>query len=243
MDTFGEYVFKVRSYECGRDGRASLPTICNYLQEAASLNAEEFGFSKSDFNAVGNDITWVLTKMRVKMARYPKWEEDVTVTTFPRSGRKVVAWRDFVVSDGRGGVLGVATTEWMIIDLATRKVVAIPQSVFDKANTVREPVLGNEPFTRFRFPEIAEDAARAPMELVAQNSHIDLNGHVNNVHYVEWMFEPCSDCHPREMEIVFRSETFAGEKVYVSVVDGPNGERFHRVASADGKEHVTAVTF
>ena len=51
MDTFGEYEFAVRSYECGKDGYASLATICNYLQEAASLNAETLKFSKSDFEA------------------------------------------------------------------------------------------------------------------------------------------------------------------------------------------------
>ena len=47
MDTFGEYAFQVRSYECGPDGYATLATICNYLQEAASLNAESLKFSKS----------------------------------------------------------------------------------------------------------------------------------------------------------------------------------------------------
>ena len=34
MDTYGEYMFKVRSYECGKDGFVTLPSICNYLQEA-----------------------------------------------------------------------------------------------------------------------------------------------------------------------------------------------------------------
>lgn len=40
-------------YECGKDGCATLPTVCNYLQEAASMHAEELGFSKNDFAAAG----------------------------------------------------------------------------------------------------------------------------------------------------------------------------------------------
>ena len=40
----GRYQFKVRSYECGPDGRATLPTICNLFQEAASLHAASLGF-------------------------------------------------------------------------------------------------------------------------------------------------------------------------------------------------------
>ena len=239
MDTYGEYRFKVRTYECGKDGLATLPSICNYLQEAASLNAEELGFSKSDFNVAGSDISWVLTKMRLKMKRYPKWEDEVKVTTFPRGGRKIVAWRDFILSDASGETIGVATTEWMIIDLKTRKIVAVPQIAFDAANDVREPVLGLDPFSRFKFP--GSDVGK-PLEFTAQNSQIDLNGHVNNVHYIEWMLEPCPGYRPNEMEIVFRSETFAGEKLFVSVADGDNDVRYHRVFAADGKDHITAIT-
>ena len=55
----GKTVFKVRSYECGADSRATLPTICNYLQEAASVNAEYLGFSKSDFDSAGENISRV----------------------------------------------------------------------------------------------------------------------------------------------------------------------------------------
>ena len=68
-DVFGEYVWQVRSYECGPDGMATLPTICNYLQEAAGLNAEALAFSKSDFEAAGENISWVLTRLKVRMAR------------------------------------------------------------------------------------------------------------------------------------------------------------------------------
>ena len=240
MDTFGEYSFCVRSYECGPDGGATLPTVCNYLQEAASLNAKELGFSKSDFQADGSGISWVLTKLRVRMFRYPRWEDEVRVTTFPRGGRRIVAWRDFVVADAAGNRFGVATSEWMLIDLATRRIAAVPPRVLEAANTVREPVLGLEPFSKFRYP--ADAAGPAPLEFAARHSDIDLNGHVNNVHYLEWMLEPCPDVRPGELEVVFRSETFAGDRVLVATAAGAAGERYHRVYAPDGRDHVTAVT-
>ena len=241
----GEYSFKVRSYECGTDGRATMPTICNYLQEAASVHAEELGFSKSDFDAAGENLSWVLTRMIVRMLRYPAWKEDVAVETFPRGGRRIVAWRDFVLKDAAGEVIGLATSEWMIIDLATRRASAIPESVLALVPDMPDSVLGAEPFTaRLRFPQRAEgDAAEAPLSFRAQNAHIDLNGHVNNVHYVEWLLEPLRGAAPRDLEIVFRSETLAGDEVSVEVAPGTApGERFHRVYAADGKDHVVART-
>lgn len=236
----GRYTFKVRSYECAADGRATLPTICNYLQEAASLNAEELGFSKSNFDAAGANISWVLTRMVVKMSRYPDWEEEVTIVTFPRGGRKIVAWRDFEILGADGSRIGAASSEWMLIDLTTRRLQPLPEFVFSCLDPSLKPVLGEEPFTpRLKFPE-GESAA--PLSFRAQQCHIDMNGHVNNVRYVEWLLEAIPAGSVRtELEIVFRSETLVGDEVKVSVVE-QDGKTYHRVHSADGKDHVIAVT-
>ena len=234
----GKSVFRVRTYECGADGFATLPTICNYLQEAASVNAEDLGFSKSDFASAGQNISWVLTRLVVKMDRFPKWEDEVVVETFPRGGRKIVAWRDFEVNDASGARLGVASSEWMLIDLATRKIVPVPESVFAAADPADAPVLGESPFSKFRFPDGAPSGS---CTFRAQKSHIDLNGHVNNVHYVEWMLEPVEDACPGEAEIVFRSETLAGDEVRVECAS--EGDRvFHRVFAPDGRDHIVAWT-
>ena len=235
----GKYQFKVRSYECGPDGRATLSTVCNLLQEAASLHAATLGFGKGDFAAAGENISWVLTRMVVKMNRYPVWEDELTVETFPRGGRKIVAWRDFEVKDAKDQTLGVASSEWMIIDLATRKIHAIPEKVFAANDPANVPVLGLEPFTKFRFPEGGSGVP--PLHFTAMKSQIDLNGHVNNVHYINWMLEPCESRCPAEMEVVFRSETFAGDEVCVETA-AADGYTYHRVSAPDGKDHIVART-
>ena len=239
-DTFGEYSWAVRTYECGPDGAATMASVCNWLQEAASLNAEALAFSKSNFESAGENISWVLTHLKVKMARFPKWGETVTILTFPRGGRRIVAWRDFVLKDSSGAELGVASSEWMLIDLKSRKVVAIPEGVFAAANTVRKPVFGDEPFPKLRW----ECSVTAPDALAfrARRGDIDLNGHVNNVHYVEWLLESRPDAAGpcRELDIVFKSETLAGEEVRVEAVEPEPGVFVHRVYAPDGRDHVLA---
>ena len=238
MDTFAEYDFQVRSYECGPQGYASLPTVCNYLQEAASMHAEMLGFSKSNFAAAGANISWVLTRLRVKMVRYPRWEERVTVGTYPRGGRRITANRDFLLSIG-GETIGVATSEWMIIDLATRKIVSVPESVYALANDVRAPVLGENAFSRLRWM-CRENAGETMFR--ALRGDIDLNGHVNNVHYVEWMMETLPDGVGMigDFEIAFKSETLAGEEVRAASVEVTPGVWAAHVASLDGRDHVVA---
>ena len=239
-DTFGEYSWAVRTYECGPDGAATMASVCNWLQEAASLNAEALAFSKSNFESAGENISWVLTHLKVKMARFPKWGKTVTILTFPRGGRRIVAWRDFVLKDSSGAELGVASSEWMLINLKSRKVVAIPEGVFAAANTVRKPVFGDEPFPKLRW-ECGVAAADA-LAFRARRGDIDLNGHVNNVHYVEWLLESrpeaAGPCH--ELDIVFKSETLAGEEVRVEAVEPEPGVFVHRVYAPDGRDHVLA---
>jgi hypothetical protein len=112
------------------------------------------------------------------------------------------------------------------------------RAVFAAADPADVPVLGEMPFTKFKFPA-APDAQ--PLAFRAQKSHIDLNGHVNNVHYIEWMLEPCADAHPSAMEVVFRSETLAGDDVLVAcAADAPR--TYHRVYSLGGQDHVVAWT-
>jgi len=238
MDTKGEYSFQVRSYECGPEGVATLPTVCNYLQEAASLHAKALGFSKSDFAAEGANISWVLTRLRVKMARYPRWEETVAVTTFPRGGRRITAHRDFILRAG-GEPIGVATSEWMVIDLDTRKIVPVPARVYALANDERPPVMDAGAFTKLRW-DCRETAGAA--RFTARRGDIDLNGHVNNVHYIEWLVEalPAGATDVRDFEIAFKSETLAGDAVLSEAVEVEPSVFAAHVASADGKDHVVA---
>lgn len=241
-DVFGVYSWAVRTYECGPRGDARMASVCNWLQEAASLNAETLSFSKSNFEAEGKNISWVLTRLRVKMARMPKWGEAVSILTFPRAGRRIVAYRDFVLTGKNGEPLGKATSEWMVMDLDSRRVVAIPEGVFAAANTVRPPVFGEEqpPKLRWECSEVAEDA----LKFRARRGDIDLNGHVNNVHYIEWLMEdrPESAAPCRELDIIFKSETLAGEEVRVESVGVEEGVFVHRVSSPDGRDHVIART-
>ena len=240
MDNFGEYSWAIRSSECDSKGVATLSAILNLLQEAASINAEELGFSKTNFEALGENISWVLTRLKINMTSYPRWGEKIKIVTWPRGGRKIIANRDFEIYSSSGKKLGVATTEWMIIDLGARKVVAIPEAVFMLVNDVRTPVFGDMAYSKFKW-EIHGKVLQFPV--VAARSDIDLNAHVNNVRYSEWIFNslPLGLENCREFEIAFKQETRIGESLMCESYEVEKGEFIHRIVSQiDGKEKVVA---
>lgn len=241
-DTYDIQSFRIRSYECGPDGVVRFSHICNYLQETASIHAEKLGFSKKNFEHLG--LTWVLTRMRVHLDAYANWGEDIIILTYPRSMRKLVAYRDFLLSRSDGTPIGRATSEWMVIDLATRRASRLPAVVGDCANNVRPPVWTDEPFTKLTYPENPQEEIEH--RFFVQHAHIDLNGHVNNVRYLEWMMECApevgSGLRVSDMEVVFRSEAFHGETVVATCARCPDGSRAHQVLSTDGRELIVART-
>ena len=74
-----DVAFTVRSYEAGIANHVTLPTLCNYMQEAAGVNAARLGWGIQDLQAEG--LTWMLSRLRVGVIHYVPWGETVTVRT------------------------------------------------------------------------------------------------------------------------------------------------------------------
>lgn len=241
--------FRVRSYECGPDGSLRLPGILNFFQEAASNHAALLGF---DFpvvdEATGERGAWVLAQIRVRMERYPRWRDVVRIRTFPHSAKALFAHRDFAVELADGTPCGIGTSRWMILNLHTRHAVRIPASVAAYEPPC-PPLFGteSEPFTRLRYPAETPEGESC-REYRVMRSHIDINGHVNNVHYVQWMLESVpadidASRHVSDIEIAYRSETLYGESVSTRCAPQPDGSFLHRVCTPDGgRDHILALS-
>ena len=210
-----DVVFTVRSYEAGIGNHVTLPTLCNYMQEAAGISAARLGWGIQALQAEG--LTWMLSRLRVSVSRYVPWGTTVTVRTWP-SGTKgrLIAKRCFLGLDDGGAELFRASSEWLYVDLRSQKIVKLPETFGDLV----------PPGTPdFELPDIGGKFAHLPSaegsaEILTRHGDLDFNDHVNNVHYVEWMLEadaqervPPASSSPAELDIVFRQAAKAGESL------------------------------
>ncbi len=202
--------FTVRSYETGLTDHATLPTLCNYMQEAAGLSAESLGWGIR--RLMDGGLTWMLSRLRVRIARRVPAGGRLVVRTWP-SGTKgrLVATRCFLgIGDGGEEVMR-AHSEWLYVDIRAQRIAKLPESF---AGLVPEGTpefdLGDIGGKFVKLPEVTSAA-----EIGVRRSDLDLNGHVNNVHYVEWMLEaaPEDAGEPVEMDIVFRAAAKAGDRL------------------------------
>ncbi len=217
-----EMTCRVRSYETGVSNRLTLPSLCNYLQEAAGDHAIALGFGILELQAHGR--TWMISRLHVKAVQDVSWGADLKIITWP-SGIKgrLVALRDFqaFAADGTLAVEGVS--EWLTVDLAAQKIVKPPEDFrsFVPTDVARASLAAVEGHGKFAALERVDSTARI---LVRRADH-DFNDHVNNVHYVEWVLEALPAAYRsrfvRELDIVFRQSAHAGDELEarVEIVD------------------------
>ena len=261
--------FAVRSYESGVTNHVSLPTLCNYLQEIAGLNAENLGWGIRKLQEEG--LTWMLSRLHLKVARYVPWGEKITLRTWP-SGMKgrLIATRCFQGADGAGGEVLQAHSEWLYVDMKAQKIAKLPETFADLVPADTPDILFDDIGGKFtQLPEVTSS-----VEIRVRQSDLDFNDHVNNVHYVEWMLEtmplgtdpegaavsarppyqgtdpadaavsarpPYQGTGPAEMDVVFRAAAKAGD-LLVSECFRAEGRTLHLIRRpADGLVLATAA--
>ncbi len=207
--------FSVSSYELNPRGQARLTTMANYFQEIAYHHANELGFGYEDMKT--RRTMWLLSRMKIRMNKYPVWDDRITIETWPSGVDKLFAVRDFRVNNEKGEEIGVASTNWLIVDLNTHRPI--------------KPKAELEAYARIVYGEPVFDAGldkiQLPQQMVALNRHrvcfsdLDIVGHVNNVKYMEWSIDTAMndwklEKEIREFEINFMKETKLGDEISIS---------------------------
>jgi len=215
MQTYTEK-FTVRTYETRPDGLASLPTICNYFQETASNHARELNWAFDDLNR--RDKIWALNRLTVHILEYPTWQEQVIVETCPSHGDNLRAYRDFKLMNEQGDTLAKAVSQWIILNIETRRPVPIPREILDLSESNIAHVI---PIPDHKIPLLDSKNVEDATNITAHFNDLDLNGHVNNVTYISWLLQSLpndllSQNIPTNLDIQFRGECNAGNRLKVT---------------------------
>lgn len=226
---------RVRSYEVDANGRASVLAVCNWLQEAAGNHATALVWAVDQLQAQG--LTWVLSRLHLRLNRIPAWREPVTVTTWPAGAQRVYAVREFRVS-GENGEIGVATSGWLLVNLASRRPVRPPEPIAAMRAHTPARVL-DDPFEK--LPEL--ERAEHERSFTVRYSDLDMNRHANNVSVIAWALEAVPEevllgSVLTEFEVDFRAEARYGDHITAQVcAPEPPAEIFlHRLVHEGGRE-------
>jgi len=203
-------------------------------QEAANVNATALGYGYS--HLLGQNITWVLSRMKVEYVTPPRFMQETVIRTWQKGMKGPFSIRDFEIRDARNGdVLVRSTTSWLLIDLGTRELVRMDRLIGDLLESTA--VHDNALPTPCGKIKILPEAISSDIRTV-RYSDIDYNLHVNNAKYMEWALdaldpELVSSRDVASWEITFNHEAHLGDMVDMRVcatdplsryVEGKRGE-------------------
>ncbi len=232
-----EESIKIHTFQMDPKGKAQLFTICNYLQEAASMHAHTAGLG---FDAmIRRNQVWVLTRLKIEIDKYPVWNDHLKLQTWSRGNEGIFYMRDFYIQDNSGDIIIKATSSWAAINLKTRRPELVDgleaQLYSQKDKVALESRLD-------KLPELKNK--NLLKEYQVQYTDIDLVYHVNNVKYIEMIINTFPlEFHKvrkvKSLEVNYIGETNYGEQVQIfseSIDENLTDQLVGIFRKTDGKE-------
>ncbi|MBR5738948.1 MAG: hypothetical protein IKY02_03060 [Lachnospiraceae bacterium] len=198
--------FKLRTANCDVNRRLRLSELFNWFQEIAIADTEEHDMGRD--KTLDKGLLWVVTGYRVEIGRLPEYDETITLESWAGKTMHIFFPRYFRMKDAGGNVLLQASSFWVLIDAATRKVIFPEEAGVYMDEVVVEGAPGIP-----RPPRIGETPEEVPFTVTY--SVLDLNGHMNNTRYfdaVQDAIYPLKKAAPPKLILVeFKNEARPGE--------------------------------
>ncbi|MGQ1945966.1 acyl-[acyl-carrier-protein] thioesterase [Geofilum sp. OHC36d9] len=188
-----KHQLKVASFDLTTAGTISIPAILRGMQQAAHEHASVLGVGYHQLKQ--QNIFWVLHAITLEIKKLPTMDETCIIETWPRCLDKLLTSRDFTISNGTEDYVK-ATSQWLMVNSETKRLVR------------PAPHLTNMPFEpdHKAIPESIEQPETfnysSPCEIrKVRYSDLDINRHVNNTRYVEWLLDTLHDQMPTSIPI------------------------------------------
>lgn len=176
------FTFKIRAYETDAQNQLKISSVFNFMQVAAGLNANQLGFGYDQLTPKG--YFWVLSRVILEWHGNVSFDEEIILETWPKGVEKLFATRDFRFYTGKGDCIGKATTAWLMMDANTGRPVMLNSNMFNLPAYNIPPAIDELP-GKIPEPSVVEFSS----ERKASYSDIDVNQHVNNAKYIEYIFD------------------------------------------------------
>jgi acyl-ACP thioesterase len=157
-------------------------SFVNMLIQIAWHHAEKLGFGMDFLHE--NRLVWMLSRMYMKINSKPFWNNTLHLRTWPKGIHRLFYLRDFEVSDDSDQKVALVTSEWLIIDLKTKrpKLYQPENNIFqeNKDRHAIDKLVPNLKTENGEFDSFSNEVVY---------SDIDLNNHLTTSRYVDWMMD------------------------------------------------------
>lgn len=199
--------------EVNAEREVSLPVLVAKMIDIATHHANSLGIGNPAMAHLGGG--WVLSRLVIEMSRYPKANEEYSLTTWVEGWNRHFSERSFAISDAQGEIVGYARSIWMVLDMNTHESMGLTHLTppDDMISTRKAPI------ARIGHHRIIDQSDNDRTHIF-RYCDLDYYRHVNTVRYIELLLnqfslEEMDRTMIRRIELCFMHEGPYGESVEV----------------------------
>ena len=221
------------------NGHIKLPDVILLSLQVSGMQSIELGVSDKaileDYNLV-----WIITDYDIEVVRLPRFAEEITIETEALTYNRLFCYRRFTIYDETSQEIIRMLATFVLMDRDSRKVHAVEpeivspyQSDFDK-KLIRGP----------KYNSLEEPVSK---DYHVRFYDLDMNGHVNNSKYLDWIFEVMgadflTQYIPKKINLKYVKEVRPGG-VITSAVERTGLESKHEITSDSATNAQAIITW
>lgn len=222
--------YQIPFFESDVNHQVKLPHLLSFALQVSGLQSESLG-NTDEWLLDTYNLVWVITDYQLDIERLPRYAETIVVETEAIAYNKLFCYRNFYIYGEDGQQIMLIKSTFVLMDYDTRKVVSVKDDIVAP--------YGSEKIKQIiRGPKY--DDLQAPQETLFHVRYLDLdmNGHVNNSKYLEWMYEAVDldflKTHvPKQVKLKYIKELHYGNDI-LSVVQQEGNTSKHEIRTEYG---------
>lgn len=209
MDTVLKINYRLRTSDFDRARMIKPSAVMDIFQDIAGAHANILGCGFDDL--IGSNKMWVLVRTRFTVETAPAMHSEVVVETWPLEPSRAGFRREYRMSDRNGNILIKGSSDWVIIDSVERRLVPAGDIYPIKEGFCTE-LMHTDRLAKLR--DFEADSER--FHVTPEYGDIDMNGHVNNIKYMDYVInalKDAADASIKSVQIDYRKEVLPGEGI------------------------------
>ena len=163
------------------NGHIKLPSLILLSLQVSGSQSAQLGVSDKEILEKYN-LVWIITEYDIDVIRLPRFAEDITIETEALSYNRLFCYRRFTIYDESGQAIIQMLATFALMDRDSRKVHSVdPEMVAPYHSEFSKKIIRGPKYTDLDNPTSKDYHVRF--------YDLDMNGHVNNSNYLDWIFE------------------------------------------------------
>ena len=209
------------------NGHIKLPDVILLSLQVSGLQSIDLGISDKSMLEKYN-LVWIITDYDIDVVRLPKFGEEMTIETEALSYNRLFCYRRFTIYDEAGNAIINMLATFVLMDRDSRKVHAVEPKIVAPYEAEFSKKLIRGP----KYPDLKEPINK---DYHVRFYDLDMNGHVNNSKYLDWIFEVMGadflmEHIPRKIHLKYVKEVRPGGQI-TSSYDLEGLESNHQISS------------